>query len=636
MKIIGLFLIIIILLNEGFSQNNLVPNSDLELHTGAGLSLIDFSVTVLNSWYKPTDGTPDYFNEDAPTNSGTIIPYTCFGYQYAHSGKGMAGGFLYVGSPTQTGKNYREYIQSRLIQKMEAGKVYYVSFWVSPTYNTENTNQSAKHTYNFTTDDIGLHLSAQKIENYNGNIGDDELLNVIPQIRNPIGNYLTDTSKWYKIEGCYTAIGGEEWITIGNFKDDEHTNLLLLCNYTDVTSEDSIVYMYIDDVSVIGMGDIHSVNNDTSVCENQAFSKELIAPSTGNSYSWSTGDTTQSILVNHTGIYWYEMELECGKLRDTIYITAISIPEMNLGNDISQCENLPEITLQGSQGFIHYLWNNGDTTQITTISQSGIYYVIGTHICGTKTDTIQVSYFPIPNLPQVQDTSYCENENAIPLQATGTNLLWYNSLSDNIGDTLSPIPATNHRGIYDYYVTQTEHNCESEKAKIKVKINALPSFILPTTYNMCENERIEIGVNISENYSYSWNTNEATPIIEVDETGIYELFASNNCGTISQKTEVKSYNCRLCLIIPNAFSPNFDGNNDTFFPVIRCPMIDYTFIIFDRWGRKIVETNDPNYEWNGTNKGQNAPEGVYAYRIFYTNSLNNISQNIGGTITLIR
>ncbi|MNV03241.1 hypothetical protein D3C71_934980 [compost metagenome] len=63
---------------------------------------------------------------------------------------------------------------------------------------------------------------------------------------------------------------------------------------------------------------------------------------------------------------------------------------------------------------------------------------------------------------------------------------------------------------------------------------------------------------------------------------------------------------------PNAFTPNNDGQNDTYF--VRVENIeDFRLIIFDDHNNPMFETNDPNEHWNGRNKaGEEAPEGMYA------------------------
>jgi gliding motility-associated-like protein len=78
--------------------------------------------------------------------------------------------------------------------------------------------------------------------------------------------------------------------------------------------------------------------------------------------------------------------------------------------------------------------------------------------------------------------------------------------------------------------------------------------------------------------------------------------------------------------MPNAFTPNNDGSNDRFlgkgyFEGMR----NFEMIIFNRWGEAIFETNDPQSGWDGTYRNTNnqAPPGVYAYKVSYDDSRGN-------------
>jgi gliding motility-associated-like protein len=70
---------------------------------------------------------------------------------------------------------------------------------------------------------------------------------------------------------------------------------------------------------------------------------------------------------------------------------------------------------------------------------------------------------------------------------------------------------------------------------------------------------------------------------------------------------------------PNAFTPNADGINETFkpLPLLTCPVDEYHFQVFNRWGAMVFDTTDPNAAWDGTVLGQPAPVDVYVYRVQY-------------------
>ena len=70
--------------------------------------------------------------------------------------------------------------------------------------------------------------------------------------------------------------------------------------------------------------------------------------------------------------------------------------------------------------------------------------------------------------------------------------------------------------------------------------------------------------------------------------------------------------------IPNTFTPNFDGKNEVFLPVVE--RVDYFHLsIFDRWGNHIFESNDPTQGWDGTYKGRRCKEDIYVWKVEYTN-----------------
>lgn len=98
------------------------------------------------------------------------------------------------------------------------------------------------------------------------------------------------------------------------------------------------------------------------------------------------------------------------------------------------------------------------------------------------------------------------------------------------------------------------------------------------------------------------------------------------------------------LFVPNGFTPDLDGNNDTF-KIFHHAMKTETFSmsIFDRFGSLVYQSNDPDMAWDGTNLRTGNPliTGTYSYVMSYQDFENRIydhtnCENCTGTITLIR
>lgn len=88
--------------------------------------------------------------------------------------------------------------------------------------------------------------------------------------------------------------------------------------------------------------------------------------------------------------------------------------------------------------------------------------------------------------------------------------------------------------------------------------------------------------------------------------------------------------------IPNAFTPGrVDGLNDVFKPKL-IGVHDYLFMIFDRWGEEIFETQDPDEGWNGFYKGKLCTNDVYVYKIIFRDDVRKDPHQYIGHVTLVR
>lgn len=137
------------------------------------------------------------------------------------------------------------------------------------------------------------------------------------------------------------------------------------------------------------------------------------------------------------------------------------------------------VTFQNAGTWTDYLTNASITAtgNAQTISlQPGEYHIyLNTPACTTAAPTATTAI------------SYCQNASATALTATGTNLLWYTTLTGGTGTTTAPVPSTAAAGTTTYYVTQTI-GCESARLPIVVTVNPLtaaPTVTSPVTY--CRN-----------------------------------------------------------------------------------------------------------------------------------------------------
>jgi gliding motility-associated-like protein len=123
-------------------------------------------------------------------------------------------------------------------------------------------------------------------------------------------------------------------------------------------------------------------------------------------------------------------------------------------------------------------------------------------------------------------------------------------------------------------------------------------------------------------------------------TGCYQVRAVDSLlNEQSQQVGICVEDCQE-YVLPNAFSPNGDGQNDVFLPRRNTNVESIEFVIFNKWGNKVFETTDPQILWSGsTSNGTPLPAATYYYigKVFKKDSRGNITAgNLKGFIQLIK
>jgi gliding motility-associated-like protein len=521
--------------------------------------------------------------------------------------------------------DYREYIQCRLLQPLQAGRQYCVSFHLSPTIGpTGNFNYVA-------LDNIGVNFSATQPVSTSG-----YTLTLPTQVTSTPGVFFSDTTTWYKISTVFTATGGEEWLTIGCFKNNGGIpGLQQVYPATPDPNYPQRSYIYLDDISVSKVlpSDTTRYVHDTTICTSGAFAY-TIQVAQGDAYTWNNGVTAQQQTLNDTGTYWCVTRAGCNTHIDTFRIHSRKYTPLQLGKDTVNCQNQPVI-LQAATGYSTYQWSTGSTANTITATQSGSYILTVSDACGLQTDSVRVTIQPPTPVPAVHDTTICQYTDDPQLGITGANLHWYHYLYEPNAMLTQPVIFATTVGTQTLYVSQKIGACESQRVPVNINVRYKPKADIGDYISLCERDTTSIGKAYND-VAYAWSSGENTCCIHPDHTGPYTFSIYNDCGISTDSVFVDINPCDNCAVIPNAFTPNNDGRNDRFQVLMTCPVTRYQLRIYNRWGQQIFSTGDPSAGWDGVVNGVVADKGVYVYIVEYESEHTGRGHFLKGNVTLVK
>jgi len=218
-------------------------------------------------WFQPNSfmgnhriaSSSEYFN-CSNAISGTASNF--FGFQNSLSGNGYAG--IIVRTIGSTTANYREYIECPLLKPLMVGNKYCVEMYVClAEYSKISTTRLG---FVFSNDSI----NADAFSPY----WFKPLSFLAPQVENDSTAFITDTLNWVLISGSFIANGGERFLTIGNFFDDNRTPFQ---GTGFGSSLESVAYYYIDDVSVTCC-DSSGICEEPVITNNELFIPNAFSP----------------------------------------------------------------------------------------------------------------------------------------------------------------------------------------------------------------------------------------------------------------------------------------------------------------------------------------------------------------------
>ena len=350
------------------------------------------------------------------------------------------------------------------------------------------------------------------------------------------------------------------------------------------------------------------------------------------SYQWTGGPAT----ANYTGLVAgnYTVLVTDGNGCQSGAFVTITEPSEIVGSvsgNTLLCQG--DNTTLTASGSSQFSWNTGDNTASVTVSpMADTTYVVIVND-GTCADTVTVNVI-VNDLPVASisgDSILCDGESTLLTASGGGSYLW------NTSDTVSVLPV-NPASSMSFSVTVT-NNCGTDMATINVVVNT------PPTVSAGADQTINLGsstaISGSGGINYVWSpstglscTNCQSPTATPTVTTDYIVYVTDANGCSNSDTVRITVEEAFDIFIPDAFSPNGDGENEMLF--VRGNGIEnLLFRVYDRWGQMVFETTDQLLGWDGTFKGSALNEGVFVY-ILEGNYIGGIQFDQKGNITLHR
>ncbi len=366
-----------------------------------------------------------------------------------------------------------------------------------------------------------------------------------------------------------------------------------------------------------------SMLNDTLICTVDTL--QLTTGGTG-SFVWTpnymiSSTTAQSPLVSPNVPTWYYATLTDAvgcKSRDSVFVDVKASVSLNAGPDTTICQTDGFLLNTVSDG-LYYQW-----TPATYLNNSTIKNPFATPLTTTtyrvrasigkcySEDDISIKVVPYPAANAGPDAFICTGL-SVQLNATGgSSYAW--SPATFLNNRFIPNPVSiRPRASIQYIVTVRDTLGCPKPVKDTVWVRVYPAVVAdagPRDTTLVSSQPLFL--NASGGVSYVWspstwlnNANIQNPVSLPQDDILYILTATTAEGCVgTDSILVHLFKMDEDIYVPNAFTPNGDGNNDVLRPILLGMKELTYFRVYNRWGVLMFSTSEQGKGWDGRYGGK--------------------------------
>lgn len=291
------------------------------------------------------------------------------------------------------------------------------------------------------------------------------------------------------------------------------------------------------------------ITGDTIICA-ETGSELTVTP--GASYSWSSGDTSQTLYVTNPGVYSVTVTDNNGCLSYATK-TVSDMEQVTISGNTTICSG--QSTILSATGEGSFVWSNGENGSFVTVTDPGTYTITASMLNGCiSSDSVVVIVNPRPSPSIIGDDTICQGQTATLTATGGVSYIWSNGSTDT-----SIVVSQSGR----YFVTLTNIEGCTASANVEVTVNPLPDVTITGNSDFCQGDSTTLTASGAS--SYAWSNSSTMESIIVSSAGNYTVTGTgaNGCTNTATKTVTvnPTYTTPLTHSICQGETYNFYGQN---------------------------------------------------------------------------